>query len=188
MRMLFRVRADMRGQDHGNKERFKRRFSEILGGYCNMTPDKALSWYEDRFMRRFTEVLRKRGHLRSGIVSLLETLRSRGVRTGVVSDFGWVPERLVALGLSPAMFDAVEAAEDFGVMKPTAVPFQKLAERWGISTDRLVLVGDRADHDLGSAQLLPSPFVGIENKKNAGDGFYPWEEAAGLLGKIGYSA
>ena len=185
LRALFRVRKEMRGNDYGDRRTFKSVFSEILGKYCKMPPDKALDWYENRFMRRFTEVLGKRGRVRPGLIPLLEALRSRGIRLGVVSDFGAVPERLDALGISPSLFDDVEAAEHFGVMKPTAVPFQRLAERWHLCVERLVLVGDRADHDLGSARLLPAPFVGIENKNHFGEGFYPWDTVVRLLGEIG---
>lgn len=181
LRNLFSVRDEMRGTDFGSLETFKRVFAEKLGSRCGMTPEGALAWYDDRFMPRFIRVLKSHGRVREGFLPLLENLRSRGLRIGVVSDFGRVQERLSALGISPAFFDEVAGAEDFGVMKPSAKPFLSLLNCWGVAPERAVLVGDRADHDLGSAQLLGSRFWGIENPKNRGDGFFPWLEVKRLL-------
>ena len=185
LRPLFRVRAEMRDHDYGDLETFKQVFAEKLAEKSGLSPEQARNWYDNRFMVRFAAVLQKRGRVRPNLLPLLEGLRNRGVRLGVVSDFGGVPERLTALGIPLELFDDTEAAENFGVMKPTAVPFRRLAERWGIPTDRLLLVGDRVDHDQGCAQLLDVPFLGIENKKNFGASFYPWESVSRMLSAVG---
>ncbi len=181
LRALFKTRTDMRGTDYENREIFKAHFATKLGSRINMLPQHAIDWYEKKFMAGFINVLSKHGRLRNGLLPLLSKLRANGLRLAVVSDFGCVKERLSALGIPRDCFDEVLAAEDFGVMKPTAKPYLYLAELWKNKPSELLLIGDREDHDLGSAALLDFGFLGIESKQGKGPLFRKWPEVFNCL-------
>jgi HAD superfamily hydrolase (TIGR01549 family) len=181
---MFRVRDEMRGKNFGDHSAFKAAFADSLGKRIGRSPKDALDWYDHRFMARFIEVLSKRGRVRPGLIPVLETLRNRDVRIGLVSDFGCVQERLSALSIPLSLFDETAGAEDFGVMKPTAKPFLHFADKWGILPSEMILVGDRADHDLGSAEATGAAFIGIENRSNKGDLFFSWEEVSRRLAAV----
>ena len=184
LRRIFTVRTAERGKVYRDEAELKAAFAAALAKETGLSRADALDWYESRFMVRFTHAIRARGRRREGLVELLSTLRRHGVKLAVVSDFGWVGERLEAIGLSAAQFDDIAAAEAFGVMKPTAKPFVHLAEAWGIPVEEILLVGDRADHDEQSAALAGAQFIGIAGSKRAGKDFRPWPEVARRLEEI----
>jgi HAD superfamily hydrolase (TIGR01549 family) len=184
LRAVFKVRDEMRGRDFGCRAAFKAAFADSLGKKSGLSPEQALNWYEHRFMGRFIKVLCKRGKVRKGLIPLLETLRKRNIRVGLVSDFGRVEERLSALSIPLSLFDEAVGAEDFGVMKPTAKPFIHFAAKWGIEPSKMILVGDRLDHDEGSAEAAGTAFIGVESRRNKGELFFPWDEVVRRLAAV----
>jgi FMN phosphatase YigB (HAD superfamily) len=176
LRKLFVVRNCERHKTYPNLSAFKAGFAETFSKIAKIPPDRALDWYESRFMSRFTFAIAKRGKRRSGVVALLEHLKTNGIRLAVVSDFGAVPARLEAIGISPKLFDIALGAEAFGVMKPSGKPFLSIAESWQIPIENILLIGDREDHDQKSATLAGAKFVGISGTKNAGPDFLPWDK------------
>jgi FMN phosphatase YigB (HAD superfamily) len=158
---LFKARDAIRGTAFESRDALLSAFTAELGALTGKPPKKVLRWYQERFMPRFVKVLGSRGKMRPGLLELLGHLRKEGVRTAVVSDFGLVDERLEALGIPVDLFDEVTGAEDFGVMKPTAVPYLHLAGKWGLRPGEVLLVGDRRDQDQKSAELSGTTFVGI---------------------------
>ena len=118
-------------------------------------------------------LLTDRARARSGLEPLLRRLRAGGVRLGVVSDHPRIDERLVAIGLEPALFEDRLASEELGVLKPSPLPFFALARKWGVEPGALIVVGDRLDLDAASAGA-------------AGMGFLPagaWRDLDGMVAR-----
>jgi putative hydrolase of the HAD superfamily len=91
-----------------------------------------------------------------GAVELLERLRRRGLRTGMVSNFDHrLPAVLDALGLAPLLDDVVLPA-DAGAAKPDGRIFALALARLGVSATDAVYVGDdpHDDHDGAAAAGL----------------------------------
>lgn len=87
-----------------------------------------------------------------GAVDLLASLRARGVRTGVVSNFDHrLPPLLAALGLSN-LLEVVVLPADAGAAKPAARIFACALARLGVRPDEAVYVGDDAEDDIAGAQ------------------------------------
>jgi FMN phosphatase YigB (HAD superfamily) len=126
-------------------------------------------------MPRFVKVLNRRGRRRDHLIPLLERTRAKGVRQAVVSDFGLIPERLEALGIPVHLFDDIVGAEDLGVMKPSAIPYRYLADKWHLPMCEILLVGDRRDQDEMSARLAQSAFIGIADN-TPDDVFLAWPD------------
>lgn len=89
--------------------------------------------------------------------ALLDSLRSRGLRTGLVSnafDPGWLLHRdLERMGLAERLDVAVFSSE-VGKRKPHEAIFQAALEQLGVDPGRTIFVGDRRYEDVRGAKEL----------------------------------
>jgi HAD superfamily hydrolase (TIGR01662 family) len=88
-------------------------------------------------------------------VAVLETLRKRGYRLGVVSNWSWnLRDRAAQVGLDQH-FEIVWASAYAGCNKPHPDIFHQALDRMAppeIPPDRVLYVGDSYDHDVVGAQ------------------------------------
>jgi REG-2-like HAD superfamily hydrolase len=86
------------------------------------------------------------------VPAVLEALRARGLRLGVVSNWdGTLEERLRAWGLR-RHFDAVADSAVVGAAKPDPAIFRGVLEALGVPPARCLHVGDRPDTDVAGAR------------------------------------
>ncbi len=89
--------------------------------------------------------------------ALLESLRDRGLRLGLVSnavDPPWLLHRdLEQLGVAERL-DAAVFSSEVGVRKPHPAIFRAALERVGVEPERALFVGDSRYHDVGGAGAL----------------------------------
>ncbi|MBI3752174.1 MAG: HAD family hydrolase, partial [Chloroflexi bacterium] len=74
---------------------------------------------------------------------LLDRLAARGIRAAVATsdDRGPTERTLAALGIA-GRFEALACADDGHPVKPAPDPVLRIAARLGLSTDRILVVGD----------------------------------------------
>jgi putative hydrolase of the HAD superfamily len=89
--------------------------------------------------------------------ALLDSLRDRGLKTGLVSnawDPRWLMEReLASMGLLERL-DAIVFSSEVGVRKPRPEIFYRALDELGVEPERSVFVGDRLEADIkGAAEL-----------------------------------
>jgi putative hydrolase of the HAD superfamily len=89
--------------------------------------------------------------------ALLDSLRERGLKTGLVSnawDPRWLMEReLASMGLLERL-DAIVFSSEVGVRKPRPEIFYRVLDELGVEPERSVFVGDRLEADIrGAADL-----------------------------------
>lgn len=90
--------------------------------------------------------------------ALLSSLRSRGLKTGLVANCWPDPARLLradveAFGLGE-LFDVIVFSEEVGFRKPQPEIFLHALKQLGIEPENAMFVGDRLDTDVqGAAQL-----------------------------------
>jgi putative hydrolase of the HAD superfamily len=85
------------------------------------------------------------------VPGVLDIVRARGLRTGVVSNFDRrLPRLLDELGLAPR-FDAIVWSSDVGAAKPAAAIFTHAVRRLGIAPAETCHVGDDLEADVGGA-------------------------------------
>lgn len=99
------------------------------------------------------------------IDQFFESLRRRGIKIGVLSDFP-VSEKLEALGLR-ADIACCAADEDVGRFKPEPAGLLKILKSLGIALNNCLMIGDRKDRDGLCAQAASVPFLLCK-----GSGFY----------------
>jgi FMN phosphatase YigB (HAD superfamily) len=167
LRQLGPSRRALRGAELADGAAVRGALHAELARRAGTTAERAEAWYEGSFMPAFVELLRRHGRVRPGLVALLEGVRRRGVRTAVVSDYGRVSERLVALRIDPALFDDLVAAEDHGVLKPSGIPLTAVVRRWDLPPSDVIAVGDREDLDAASARAAGMEFLGAWDWKRA---------------------
>jgi len=186
LRHIGKARGALRDRSFRDREQLRDALWNELGRRAGVSPKQAHDWYFGRFMPKFVDLLRRKARVRPGLVELLGTMRERGTRLAVLSDFGGVAERLEALRIPRQLFDDVVGAEDFGVLKPSPVPFAALADKWKLVPSSLVVVGDRWDLDGASAEAAGMGFLGVVERRLLGggapaEGFFGWERVADEL-------
>jgi putative hydrolase of the HAD superfamily len=86
---------------------------------------------------------------------VLETLRERGLKLGLISNVALLPELmrqdLRALGILPHL-DAATFSSESGTRKPDPRIFARLLEELGVPAERSVFVGDRLGDDIAGAK------------------------------------
>ena len=87
-----------------------------------------------------------------GTHALLETLRARGLRVGVLTNgtesLLW--RKLATLELEP-LVDAAVSAVDLGTPKPHPAAYHAIADALGLGPERLAMVGDHPEWDVAAA-------------------------------------
>jgi HAD superfamily hydrolase (TIGR01509 family) len=112
-------------------------------------------------------------YARPGLRSLLASLRSRGIKLAVLSDYEAAP-KLHALGIID-LFDVVLCAQEpeVGVFKPDPRGLQVALKRLDVTGAEALYVGDRADVDAVAAAAagVPCAIFSKLGRGGAGRGF-----------------
>jgi HAD superfamily hydrolase (TIGR01549 family) len=178
LRHLKGVRGWIRMQTFQDRDSLHCAFCEELGRRAGIPAGKADEWYRTKFMFEFIRMLGRDAVARPGLVSLCTKLREYGVKLAVVSDYGFVDERIIALRIPLEIFDGLYASEDYGVLKPSPKPLLALAREWGIEAGNMVMIGDRMDRDGVCAKAAGMEFIGISDSLLAArNGLVSWPEA-----------
>ena len=90
--------------------------------------------------------------------SVLETLRQRGFKVGLVSNSGrpLVRKILAAIGLEEDLFDVIVTSTE-AEPKPSPQPFQLATEKLACAVEEIVYVGDREE-----AEIRPARHFGLK--------------------------
>ena len=108
-----------------------------------------------------------------GSVEALTALRSRELRTGIITNGlrGVQGRKIADLGLAPLM-DAILISEGEGIAKPDARIFQRAASRLGLQPEECAFVGDHPGKDVRGAR--EAGFIAIWFRRGT-----PWPETPG---------
>ena len=130
-------------------------------------------------------------HPYDGVENLIEKLKSRGIKVGIITDGRPEGQRnkLEALGL--AVDDVIITDELGGTQfrKPCDISFRIMQERWRMNSAEVVYVGDNEAKDFQAPQQLGMKYIYFQNKdsiyrgntKGQKDGITAFEEIKELL-------
>lgn len=108
----------------------------------------------------------------------LQALRRRGVRVGVVSNWGSNLEQLLrSMGMFP-YFDDVVASAVVGCRKPNPLIFRLACDRMGVAPEDCIHVGDLPDADGDGPSAVGIQPVLIDRKRSLQDA--PYERMSSL--------
>jgi len=182
LRAERKARKQMAGQDFGNAIAVYRQLFQVISEQRDKTIAQIEQWYFDAYMPLMVKVLGKYYTARPFVKELFDSLRARGIRVAVFSDYGEVEAKLKAIGIHPSWVDAVFDAPSMGGLKPAPSSFARVAESLGVSPAEILMVGDRMDTDGAGALACGMKFVHLvlQHKKTvpAGTAYLEmsWEE------------
>lgn len=109
----------------------------------------------DAFIDREHEVWRARYTVLASAQALLESLRGRGLKTGLVGNSWPDPGRILradaeSLGLAP-LLDTTVFSADLGIRKPAPEPFLAACRELGVAPETVLFVGDDLVNDVQGA-------------------------------------
>lgn len=123
-------------------------------------------------------------HLYDGVIELLEELRTKGIKIGIITDGR--PEgqhaKIHALNLLPLVDDVIITDELGGTQfrKPCDIALRILITRWRLNPADVVYVGDNAEKDFQAPRQLGMRSVWFKNE----DGLYQCETSKNHIDEI----
>jgi HAD superfamily hydrolase (TIGR01662 family) len=113
---------------------------------------------------------------REGIAKLLQSLSDRGLKLGLAANQPHdVLERLDAHGLGH-FFDHREVSGTHGLRKPDVRLFLRACESLGVAPGECIMVGDRIDNDIASANTLGMRTVLFRTGRHIAQQPRSWDE------------
>ena len=106
-------------------------------------------------------------HLYDGVKEMLDNLRQRGIRTGIITDGRPEGQRnkLEVLGLEKMVDDIIITDELGGVQfrKPCDIAFRIMIRRWRLNPADIVYVGDNVNKDFQATRQLGMKSILVNN-------------------------
>lgn len=156
-----KARKALAGVAFKSEKEFYDRFFSLIAKYSLCSEQKAEKWYREQYMHDFVEILRKHFHARKGLNEMVETLKGKGFKVVVFSDYGSVPQKMEALGIRTELFDALLDGPSLGGLKPCKESFEKALAAVGAESSTTLMVGDRDDTDGEGARSVGMQFIRI---------------------------
>ena len=124
--------------------------------------EQVREWFNGWYMPLMVRQIARHCKPREGVVARLEALRRDGVRLAILSDYGFIREKLDALGIDPGLFEVLLDAPSLGGFKPFADVFRAACQRLGCAPQDAIMVGDRPDTD-GGSEAVGMRFLNIKD-------------------------
>lgn len=154
---------DLRKEDHGSKQVY---FEKLFGKMAELTgsgKETIEQWYLNDFRKDFINTLANNFRKNKALESVVGILKGMGFKTAVLSDFGFIEERLEALNIDKHLFNVLVSGEEEGALKPQIRPLMKIADEFGVQPENTVLIGDREDTDGAVAEKAGMEFINVKN-------------------------
>ena len=123
----------------------------------------ARRWYFEEYMPDMVAILRKHYRIAPWVERQLLGLRANGKKIVVFSDYGFVREKLEAIGFRLSWADFIFDAPSLGGLKPCKKSFERICQEIKLQPSECLMVGDRDDTDGEGARSLGIPFTLVKN-------------------------
>lgn len=150
------MRKRMKGMEFGTEKAF---YDTFFGMGISR------KWYFEDYLPSMVKIIRKHYMVFPWVEELFRDLRSRGVKQAVLSDYGFVKEKLEAIGFEPSWADMLADAPSYGCLKPSPRPFLAIADALGVKPSECLVIGDRPDTDGEGAAAAGMDFVHLADIK-----------------------
>lgn len=159
LRRMSRVRDWLRRQEYPTQRELFQAFFQELGRSAGKPAEVIEKWYFNDFNPAVVRMMRRNCKPRPGLDDLLDHLSAAGIKTAIVSDIGFIDERLQALQISPDRFSVRLSSEETGALKPHPRSFLAAARKVGSPPAETMVIGDRIDLDGAAAQAAGMQFL-----------------------------
>lgn len=159
---LFSARKSKAGIDFGGRDALLTALALDASLRMNGSdPDYIRSWYEEGLYGAYVELMRRFYRPRPCFKALLVKADKGSPRYGLISDYSYIDDRLLALGLKPDLFSIRISCEDEGALKPAPRPFLNAAFALAVEPSRILVVGDSKDSDGAGAAAAGMDFYRV---------------------------
>ncbi|OQY35172.1 MAG: hypothetical protein B6241_01325 [Spirochaetaceae bacterium 4572_59] len=154
------VRKDIRKVE--KVDHFRELQANLLSQKTGLDVAKAQDVLERIIYKKWERIF-KRVRPYSGLNTALVTLRERGYKLGILSDFP-VGNKLNYFRVD-GHWDVTMSSEETGYLKPSPKPFLALAERLGCAPEEVLYVGNSIEYDIAGASAAGMKTIYINWKK-----------------------
>lgn len=129
--------------------------------------ERCRKWFYGTYMPLQVKIIREKFGPRPQLKEFIGRLRGQGYKVAVLSDYCFTTEKLDAIGLSPADFNAVWESPALGGLKPREEVFLNACKTLEAAPAETLMIGDKASKDGGAlrAGLQFIHLVNSESKK-----------------------
>lgn len=127
--------------------------------------ERCRRWFYGRYMPEQVRIIRDKFGPRPQLKEFIGRLRGQGYKVAVLSDYCFTTEKLEAIGLSPADFDAVWESPALGGLKPREEVFLNACKALEAAPVETLMIGDKASKD-GGALLAGLQFIHLVNSES----------------------
>ena len=152
------VRKELRGRHYESEDAFYEAFFSRFP-----RPESARRWYFETYMPDMVRILRSHYRVASWVETIVEELRPHASKLVVFSDYGFVREKLQAIGFKLDWADALFDAPALGGLKPCKESFEKICQEIDVQPSECLMVGDREDTDGDGARSVGMAFELVKN-------------------------
>lgn len=139
-------------------------FAKMTEVNSRLTVEKAREWYQETYMPTQVAMLALYEKPRPCVDNLLQSLRDRGMKIILYTDYGHAREKVQALNIDPAYFDVIASAPKMGGLKPCKQSIERLLEYCGITAKDTIMIGDRDDTDGAAAQSVGMDYYNVKKQ------------------------
>ena len=125
----------------------------IIAQKKGISVEKVGKWFWGSYMPLQARVLSRHYKPVPGLDGILSRYRAEGCKLAVLSDYGFVEQKMRALGIDPGLFDEIMEAPQLGGLKPCREVFLKACEKLGVEPSEALMIGDRQDTDGGAVEV-----------------------------------
>ncbi len=167
MRNLFHLRSlyaerscrhHMSGRYYGTKGAAYDELFRRMAAFTHTNVDHVSHWYWTKYMPSQVKVLKRHMHAKSWVKPTLESLKAQGIKIACFSEYSFIKEKLVAIGIDPNIFDFIIDAPTAGGSKPCRKAFMYVAAKLDVHPAEILMVGDREDTDGAGAESCNMQF------------------------------
>ncbi len=180
---FLKIRGTFSGIDMNSGDVLINAICEKVASVENCSKDEIRNWMNNQFYPAFIRILKFFRNSRPEINKTLSLIKKNGLKVGVLSDYDYVSDRLVALGIDTSLFDTMTSSESFGALKPAPRPLLEIASDWNVNSRNILMVGDRSDTDGIAAQSAGMHFLQITDSEQKKE-FAKWDKIRSFLCSI----
>ncbi len=158
-----KVMKELRKIDMGSGEKYFETLFCRISGLTGTERMFVKKWYTSDFRKDFIKALSKNCIKNRTIERVASMLKELNFKTAILSDFGFIEERLDALNIDRTLFNILVSGEEEGALKPQTRPLMKISKVLGVLPENTVLIGDRADTDGAVAENAGMIFIDVKD-------------------------
>ena len=179
------IRKLFAGKEMENGDKLLYAMAEKLAERCGKhKPERTLIWINNNFYKAFDCVMPLLRGSRHGLINTLESLKEKGYKLAVLSDFGHVKQRLSGLGIPTSLFDNIASCEEEGSLKPCIKSLLAIADSWQVQSSDILVIGDRDDTDGIAASKAGMAFIKISDKNPKPEEAHDWSAVKTCLSNL----